>query len=121
MSRKKQEMPYLIAQRITSTYHCVPQDRTSQETLIRIRYTKLRGTPLDQCSQGQIHAVAEKMFHESYLRVNGVSYREAFEVPQCRNDYHTRLYDMFNIPAEQRNSSVSGYIHPGELEKRLLD
>lgn len=100
----------------------IPRTREEQEALIRTRgYTSLRNSPnskpLYQCSDNQIYAVACKLYEEAErvkeIRPTSWSGRLAKIAERDQAEF---LYDIFNIPSEQRE-----YVCPSELEARLLE
>lgn len=122
------------AQWIQNHYQGVPSLRPDQEDLIRYVYPagKVRGgKPLPECKDDQVYRVAERLYRKA-LELNGQPVppprpRQLKYDPdppsraQVQRDWTNRLYEMFNIPSEQRHSDHHLWVNPADLEAILLE
>ncbi len=87
------------AYKIHLSYQVVPQQRATQEEILRLRgYTKLQGRNLSQCDSRQIYTVAQRVFKEAYHRVQ-----------ECENELVDFLADYRH---ERSGSNLSP---PGDI------
>ncbi|MBU0459716.1 MAG: hypothetical protein KKH52_03670 [Nanoarchaeota archaeon] len=94
-----------------------PRERVDQEEIIQkiMGYSKLRGRPLDECSDAQIYTVAKRLYEQAYQPAPRESFGASL-LKQVRVDYANHLYEIFNIPEEERAET-----DPAELEAILLE
>ena len=77
-----------------------------------IGYRTLRGTPIDECPQRQLFAVAKGSYERAHSLVqeaNAVERRETVE-----REWQTQLYGYLNITSEEGN-----FLEIDELEEPL--
>ena len=81
-------------------------------------YSKLRGRPLTACPSKQLYAVANRLYQEARSTPSTIRDAELqeFQAQEWETDWAENLYEMFNIPQNQRDE-----ISPQELEARLLE
>ena len=92
----------------------VPETVEGQRALLReAGYQNLGRTPLSQCSNRQVYAVAARVYETA--RKTMEEYRRNAEMRACQASWSERLYDMFNIPR-----SEWGDVDPSDLEAELL-
>lgn len=122
------------AQWIQDHYRGAPSLRPDQEDLIRYVYPagKVRGgKPLAQCKDRQVYRFAERLYRKA-LELNGQPVPpprprqptydpDTFSLAQVQQDWTNRLYEMFNIPFEQRHSDHDLWVNPADLEALLLE
>lgn len=115
------------AQWIQEHYQGVPLTRPDQEDLIRRIYPAGRvrgGRPLAQCDDPQVYRFAERLYRKA-MELNGQPVPpprprqpryDPHQLAQVQRDWQNRLYEMFNIPPDQRDQ-----VNPTDLEARLLE
>lgn len=119
------------AESILDHYQGVPPLRPDQEDLIRYVYPgrMLQRRPLAECSDPQVYRVAERLYGEA-LKLNGQPVPpprprqpryDPHQLAQVQRDWDNRLYEMFNIPSEQRHPDHPLWVSPVDLEARLLE
>ena len=106
------DMEYEVATKMRELYPVFPKNRAGQLALI-VQYNQLtqnevvelHGKPIFECPNPQIYAVAINLYKQAHH----------WEEQECAKNWEDNLYDIFNIPKEQREE-----ISPSELEERLL-
>ena len=109
-------LPFNTALELLNTYGNFPETRQEQVALLRsVGYRSLRGGgPLAYCKEEQVRAVAHRLLEDAE-RV--VRQEVRYVIDQiAREDRAQFLYEIFNIPEDQRED-----ISPAELEERLLE
>lgn len=100
-------------------YCVIPEKREDRIKLIRIMgYKRLRGgNLLPDCHDRQLRRVAERLFRkaEQEVRQYWDSVDETIRNEEMLENHQNSLYEMFNIPEEQRDSVTAS-----ELEARIL-
>tara|TARA_Y100000310_G_C20673945_1_gene811796 strand:+ start:2579 stop:2914 length:336 start_codon:yes stop_codon:yes gene_type:complete len=80
-------------------------------------YTQLHNKPLERCSDKQIWIVAKKYHNQRGEALEMYdSFRREMMVKECSESWGRHLYDIFNIPEDEREM-----ISASDLEQRLLD
>lgn len=127
------------AEWIQEHYQGVPSLRPDQEDLIRYVYPgrTFQRRPWAECSDAQVYRVAERLYLKAAQfdrqpqtpkpvppdRRNDSSHpdRSWPDPKECARYWRNYLYDIYNIPHDQRDPENPIWVNPDDLEAQLLE